>query len=116
MTTANANENENRVNTPRLLDVSLSGIAHPPTVKSFQNRSFLHLLLRPVTAIDPSKRNDALACNKQNKNERVPLKIPGKRPTMDGGVTPETQWCQAKSASLREKCPSKRADFVYAAT
>jgi hypothetical protein len=22
---------------------------------------------------------------------------------MDGGVTPETQWCQAKSASLQEK-------------
>jgi hypothetical protein len=35
---------------------------------------------------------------------------------MDGGVTLETQWCQAKSASLREKCPSKRADFVYAVT
>jgi hypothetical protein len=57
-----------------------------------------------------------LARNEQNKKETVPLKIPRKRPTMDGGVTLETQWCQAKSASLREKCPSKRADFVYAVT
>jgi hypothetical protein len=111
-----ANANENKLNTRRLLGDKLSGIAHPPTVKSFQNRSFLPLLLRPVTAIDPSKRNDALARNKQNKNERVPLKIPRKQTTMDGGVTPETQWCQAKSAGLREKCPRKRPDFVYAAT
>jgi len=27
----------------------------------------VNLLLRPVTAIDPSKRNDALARNKENK-------------------------------------------------
>jgi hypothetical protein len=44
-----------------------------------------------------------LAHNKQNKNEKVPLNIPKKRPNMDGGVTLETRRCQAKSAKLREK-------------
>jgi hypothetical protein len=89
----------------------MRGIAHPPKVKSFTNRSFLYLLLRFTL----SKRDDALPRSKQNKKEKVPLNIPKKRPNMDGGVTLETRRCQAKSAKLQGKKRARDADFVYAA-